>query len=375
LWRVQERTLVQIDIAIAAVVVVVGVVEFVLEDIQPAGVAIPMAIIAGSSLAFRRRWPLVVVSICFAALAIDTWAGVPLSQPATPMTWIVLSQYTAARHCTLKGAIAGLAIGLGIFATTLAKDASDLVFGLIIILAPWLVGLAMRSRVADSIELAARADTLERTRDEQVQVATTEERRRIARDLHDVIAHSISVMVVQAGAAAEIVDRNPERASQALRDVQDTGRSALTEMSTLLGVLRESGEEIGLAPQPGLADVESLLNQTRAAGLPVQLKIEGQRRELPAGIELSLYRVIQEALTNARKHAGEASACVTIAFEPRVVRFAITDDGAGSDDGYGGSQGIIGMRERVTIYQGTLEAGPRPGGGFEVRGCIPLATL
>lgn len=290
------------------------------------------------------------------------------------MTWIVLSQYTVARHCTLKGALTGLAIGLGIFAATLAKDASDLVFGLIIILAPWLVGLAMRSRVADSIELAARADTLERRRDEEVKAATAEERRRIARDLHDIIAHSISVMVVQAGAAAEIVDRNPERATQALRDVQDTGRSALTEMSTLLGFLRENGEEVGLAPQPGLSDLESLAAQTRAAGLPVQLTIEGQRRELAAGIELSLYRVVQEALTNARKHAGEASACVTITFEPRVVRFAITDDGAGTTDGYGGNQGIIGMRERVTIYGGTLDAGPRADGGFEVRGCVPLVA-
>ncbi|HTY73003.1 MAG TPA: histidine kinase [Actinomycetes bacterium] len=362
----------RLDVAIAVVVVVAGWVEFIAEDIQPRGVALTMATLAGASLAFRRRWPLLVVVVCFGALAIDTWAGVPLSQPVTPMAWVLLSQYSVARESSIRQAIAGLVLGLGIFATTLAKDSSDLLFGLIIIGTPWLVGLAMRSRVAETNQLAERAADLERRRDEEAQAAVAAERRRIARDLHDVIAHTVSVMVVQAGAAAEVLKRDPAQAEKALRNVQDTGRAALTEMSTLLGVLRENGEEVGLAPQPGLKDLDSLLEQTRTAGLPVRLVVTGEPRELPAGVELSLYRVVQEALTNTRKHAGEASATVEIAYGTGDVRLAVTDDGTATTNGYGGQQGILGMRERVAIYGGELDAGPGAAGGYAVRARIPV---
>lgn len=370
--RVSRHLGSRLDVAIAVVVVVAGWVEFIAEDIQPRGVALTMATLAGASLAFRRRWPLLVVVVCFGALAIDTWAGVPLSQPVTPMAWVLLSQYSVARESSIRQAIAGLVLGLGIFATTLAKDSSDLLFGLIIIGTPWLVGLAMRSRVAETNQLAERAADLERRRDEEAQAAVAAERRRIARDLHDVIAHTVSVMVVQAGAAAEVLKRDPAQAEKALRNVQDTGRAALTEMSTLLGVLRENGEEVGLAPQPGLKDLDSLLEQTRTAGLPVRLVVTGEPRELPAGVELSLYRVVQEALTNTRKHAGEASATVEIAYGTGDVRLAVTDDGTATTNGYGGQQGILGMRERVAIYGGELDAGPGAAGGYAVRARIPV---
>lgn len=371
--RVQDRILARIDVAIAVVVVVVGVVELLAEHIQPSSVAIPMAVIAGASLAFRRRWPLVVVAVCFGALAVDVWSGVPLSEPATPIAWIVLSQYTVARHCALRRAILGLAIGLVIFFSTLLKDSSDLVFGLIVILAPWLVGIAMRTRVTETLELATRAETLEQQREDDIKAAAAAERHRIAQDLHDVIAHSVSVMVVQAGAAAAAVDRDPQRATAALQNVQDTGRLALTEMGALLGILRENGEEVGLAPQPGLDDLAALLDQTRTAGVPVELRVTGAPRLLPAGIQLSIYRVVQESLTNVRKHAGEgAQAIVAIDYKPAELRLEICDDGTSETTGYGGRHGIVGMTERVTIYGGTLQAGPAPESGFAVRARIPL---
>ena len=336
--------------------------------------AVPVAVVAGGSLAFRRRFPLVVVAVCFGALATDTWAGVPLSQPATPIAWIVISQYTVARHCAWRKSLIGLGLGLAIFATTLAKDSSDLVFGTIVILTPWVVGLAMRSRVSESIELAARASDLERRREDDAREAAVAERARIARDLHDVIAHSVSVMVVQAAAAAEVVRADPEQAAVALRHVQDTGRSALTEMGALLGILREHGDEIGMAPQPGLADLDGLVEQARLAGQIVQLRVDGRPVALSPGVELSIYRVVQEALTNTRKHSAAASSVVSIRYAADRVLVEITDDGTPVRGGYGGNHGIVGMRERVAVYGGTLNAGPAAAGGYVVHASMPLET-
>jgi signal transduction histidine kinase len=361
----------RLDIVLAVAVVVAGEAELIVLRIQPAAVAVPLALVAGASLAVRRRFPLAVMAVCFAALAADTWCGVPLDRPVVPLAWIFISTYTVGVRCSLREAAAGLALGLAVFATTLAKDSSDLLFGLAVIAAPWLVGRAMRSRVSEASGLADRAEAAERQRDEQVKAAAAAERARIARDLHDVIAHSVSVMVVQAGAAAEVFERDPARAAAAMQSVQDTGRQALTEMGALLGILRADGEEIGLAPQPGLADLDQLVERARDGGLPVELRLDGDRRALPPGVELSIYRVVQEALTNTRKHARNAHAVVTLRYVPGEVCLEISDDGAAAAGGYGGHHGIVGMRERVAVYGGTLEAGPLPGRGYAVRARIP----
>jgi len=187
-----------------------------------------------------------------------------------------------------------------------------------------------------------------------------------------VIAHSLSVMVVQAGAAEQVLRRDPERALGPLRAVQETGRRALAEMSRLLGVLREHGEEIGLAPQPGLGELGALVEGVRGAGLPVEFETEGERRSLPLGIELSAYRIVQEALTNARKHAGDARARVTLRYGDDALEVEVVDDGTGAGDSRDGGFGLVGMRERVAIFGGSLEAGRCPEGGFGVRARLPL---
>jgi signal transduction histidine kinase len=226
----------------------------------------------------------------------------------------------------------------------------------------------LHGRTQEAAELAERAGRLEHER----QVAVEEERARIARELHDVIAHSLSVMIVQAGAGEQVAKRSPERVVEPLRSIQETGRQALSEMSRLLGMLREGGEELGLAPQPGVGDLEALVEQTREAGLGVELVVEGARRSLPPGLDLSAYRIVQEALTNARKHAGDARAEVRLCYRADTLEIEVLDDGPGSGNGVGGGHGLIGMRERVAVFGGSLETGPRPGGGFAVRAVLPL---
>jgi signal transduction histidine kinase len=207
------------------------------------------------------------------------------------------------------------------------------------------------------------------------------ERSRIARELHDVIAHSVSVMVIQAGAAEQLLEETPERARGPLEAVQDTGRQTIVELRRLLGILREDGQELSLAPQPGLAGLGSLAEEMRQAGLPVQLQVEGQPWPLPPGVDLAAYRIVQEALTNALRHAGPAHAEVVVRYHKHAVELEIVDDGRGPGprDGASGAsgQGLVGMRERIALYGGTIEAGPRAtipgtaGTGYAVRARLP----
>jgi signal transduction histidine kinase len=201
------------------------------------------------------------------------------------------------------------------------------------------------------------------------------ERARIARELHDVVAHNVSVMVVQADGAGYALDPDPERARQALAAISATGRQALAEMRHLLGVLRSGDEQADLAPVPGIDQIRDLLEQTRAAGRTVSFTLEGAVRPLPDGVGLAAYRVVQEALTNVRKHGGiGASVCVALRYSERELGVQVTDDGHGqgaADDGAG--HGLTGMRERVGIYGGTVDAGPRPAGGYRVSVTLPLS--
>jgi signal transduction histidine kinase len=178
-------------------------------------------------------------------------------------------------------------------------------------------------------------------------------------------------MVVQAGAAEEVLRTAPERALEPVRAIQETGREALVEMSRLVGLLRDRGSELGLAPQPGLADLDTLVDQVREAGLSVDLEVEGQPRHVPLGVDLSAYRVVQEALTNALKHAGEARATVLLRYRPDALELEVLDDGPGGANGHVGGHGLIGMRERIAVFGGEFDAGPREGGGFRVRAVLP----
>jgi signal transduction histidine kinase len=369
-----------LDVLLALTLVAVVETEVASEHLHPYAASVLLVGVSMAVLAWRRRTPFAATLIGFAAGLVAAAAGVSQHEPFSPILGVFVGLYSLALYATPRRALIGLGYALGcvylgiIFAMHYGESYGGTDFGFIavLLLAPWLVGKAMQGRVAHIDVLASRAEKAEREREQRATEAAREERARIARELHDVIAHSVSVMVVQAGAAEEVLRRAPERALDPIRAVQETGREALAEMARLLGILRRDGEELGLAPQPGLADLGALIEQTRLAGLPVELHVEGASRPLPLGADLSAYRIVQEALTNARKHAGRARATVTVRYGAETLDLEIVDDGSGSTNGEGGGHGLVGMRERVALFGGELDAGPRRGGGFCVHARLPL---
>ncbi len=241
------------------------------------------------------------------------------------------------------------------------------------------LGVALRGQVARSTVLAVTADRARSEQEATAQAAVHEERARIARELHDVVAHNVGLIVLQAGGARSVLDTDPERARAAMRQVEETGRQALTEMRRLVGILRVD-EDAERQPLPRLERLPALIDEARAGGLTVDMKVEGTPVELPAGLELAAYRLIQEALTNVRKHAPASRACVRLGYEPDRLRIEVSDDGGPSGvaaaparDVSGPGHGLIGMRERVQVYGGRMQAGPMPGRGFRIEVVLPLS--
>lgn len=328
-------------------------------------------------LIWRRRWPfgtfVVMVVVAFVQWAVGI--TVQLSDAA-----LLVAVYTVAaqsRRTYTWLAFLAMEAGNGLAAYRLVGSPSiaSFFFLSVCVVAAMLLGDSMRSRRAYYAELEARADRLEREREQDAQLAVAAERARIAREMHDVVAHNVSVMVVQAEGAAYLLDTDRERSRKAIATVATTGRQALAEMRRLLGVLR-SGEPSGdgRAPQPGLADLPDLVARVRSAGLPVALTVPDRLPAISAGRGLAAYRVVQEALTNVLKHAGPAaSAEVVVLSGPAGMRLCVTDDGRGAavDQTDGAGHGLRGMYERIGVYGGTLQAGPRIGGGFAVTADIP----
>jgi len=249
---------------------------------------------------------------------------------------------------------------------------SDFFWTLLILTLAWFFGVALGTRTEQAEELRERVEAAEREQALAAERAANDERSRIARELHDVVAHSVSVMVVQASGVRRLLHADQEREREALMSVEQIGRQALTEMRRMLGVMRTGTEQPpALAPQPGLQYLDRLVAQVEEAGLPVSLRIEGELPELSPGVDLSAYRIVQEGLTNALKHAKGARAEVVVRYIDSSVELEISDDGPGVPDGDGMGHGLVGMRERVALYGGTLEAGPREGGGFVLRAQLP----
>ncbi|MFB9204054.1 sensor histidine kinase [Nonomuraea spiralis] len=289
---------------------------------------------------------------------------------------VMVALWTVASECAFRWALAaGLVAELGIFLALVNWSVAT--FGMffsgsIFVVTIWLAGLYANTRRRYLEGLEERAERAERERDQQARMAAAAERTRIARELHDVVAHNVSVMVVQADGAGFALDSDPEQARLAVRNISKTGRAALAEMRRMVGVLRESeDDDTDYTPQPGLGQLEELV---RGAGVPTSLRIGGMPGELPEGQQLAVYRIVQEALTNALKHGGpDVRALVEIDYGGPELVVRVTDDGRGaaappSPDGHG----LIGMRERVGMYGGAVSAGPRSGGGFEVLARLPM---
>lgn len=270
----------------------------------------------------------------------------------------------------------GLAIVVGGAAIVVYNDptheAGSLVFTPLSFAIAWLVGYALRERTVQTEAAEERADRAERDREAAARVAVAEERGRIARELHDVVAHAVGVMVLQVGAVRHRMSESDAENKQALENVEQAGRAALTEMRRLLGAMRREDEHAELTPQPGLADLDRLLDDVRSAGLTVQLHVRGDPVPLPPGLDLSAYRIVQEAVTNTLKHAQAHHADVEVRYEPRDLLVEVRDDGQGPTVGDGLGHGLVGMRERVKIFGGDMSAGGAPGGGFVVRARLPF---
>jgi signal transduction histidine kinase len=379
---------------------------------DPGPLAVLLTLCQTVSLAWRRRAPYAVLAATTASATAHMALGY---KPTFAEAAMVVALYTVAAHRPTRDAVvAALLFGATLVGYGLIADAkyprsledslqswalSYIQFG-----AAYFLGDLQKRRLAAMAKLEALNAQLAAEQELRSRWAVAEERARIARELHDVVAHSVSVMVVQAGAARRTLATSPGQATTALGQIESTGRQALVEMRRLLGLLRDGDGEDGeaaaaaLSPQPSLAHLESLAAAAREAGLPVEIVVEGEPRPLPAGVDLSAYRIVQEALTNSLKHAGPARASVRLCYGREALEVQVLDDGPGpgpapvggglavvtlgpggvlsvgsSRPTAGGGHGLIGMRERVALFGGTLEAGLRPGGGYRVAAHLPLS--
>lgn len=388
-WAQDPRALV--DLLVAAVVAVLSVFDVASASAQatagqrPADALAYALIVAGSvSLVWRRRTPIAVLAIVTAAL-IAYWLrdhGAYLSVLGLAALFAVAAHAEHRRRAWWVMVVACVVLMLAASASLLdtregfayltALSMTAFLIGAIA------AGVVVRNRERIFVDTERRALAAEADRLAEAERAVVRERSRIAREMHDVLAHSMSVIAVQAAAGREIARADPDRAAEVFARIEAVGRESLTELRRMLGVLRDAGDETAsLSPQPGISDIAAAVAESCATGVATELIVEGQQRTLAPGIELAAFRIVQEALTNVRKHAGRsASATVRISYEPDVLVVEVTDDGRGaatSLSGVGSGHGLIGMRERVEIYGGELTSGPRPGGGFVVRAVLPAS--
>jgi signal transduction histidine kinase len=370
------------DALLAVALVALAEVETFTNDASPGprGALAAAGLIAMLSLAWRRRAPLASAAVTLSVIGLmsalwgfdDAWPGIGF----------LVALYSVAAHCDRRQALVGLALGLAAGALANLSEDNDSIgeflgnysfYAIVLVGMPWVGGRALRSRQLRAEALEDRAAALQRESEQRARAAVAEERLRIARELHDVVGHSLGVIVVQAGAERATLAPGQETTQDTLVTIEETGRQALGEMRRLLDLMRRDDEQVALAPQPSLTHLGGLVEKVRAAGLPVELRIVGEEVSLPPGIDLSAYRIVQEALTNALKHAGPARARVTVRYAEDALELEIADDGPGPDKASGGGgYGLAGMGERVALYGGTLRSGTRPGGGYAVSARLPF---
>ncbi|GGO80893.1 sensor histidine kinase [Nonomuraea cavernae] len=341
----------------------------------PDALGVTLVLLACAPVAVRRRWPL--GAMCAALVPETLMTGLGYGTGLAGVAGLVLL-YSVASYRGLAMALCGLTLSVVLYVVSAVAGPvaalrwSDHLVVAVVLVAVWGAGRSLRLRRAYLEELKDRAARLERAHAADTRAARAEERSRIARELHDVVAHHVTVMTVQASAARRVLGSDPELANEALSAIEHTGRMALTEMRDIVGVLRtDARAELG--PQPGMRDLPALVEQMREAGLETLLRVAGEPGPVPAGVDLAAYRLVQEGLTNSLRHAGAgASAVVTVRHEPHELDVRVEDDGRGGLLSGEPGHGLVGIRERVALYGGVLSIGPRSGGGFEVRARFPL---
>jgi signal transduction histidine kinase len=366
-----------VDVAVALVATAIELVQVIVARGTPSEAALVLAVVAGGALVFRRQAPLAVlatagaVTVAIAALGDDP-SGVSA----------LIALYTTAAVCELRVSLAALAV-TALAGATLSVATADrpgrhasAAFGAIVVVVLavgiWGLGAYAQTRRRYRRELEERAAASEREREQLARLAVHEERASIARELHDIVAHSVSVMLLGVRGARDVLRTRPDVADDTLARVERSGEQSLGELRRILSLLRESEQTAESRPQPSLAELNELVDSYRAAGLPVRLVVAGEPVPLPSGVELSVYRIVQEALTNTLKHSDRANVTVTLAFLDARLELEVVDDGTPAQEGATTGHGIIGMRERVALLGGELETGQREGGGFRVAARLPV---
>jgi signal transduction histidine kinase len=343
----------------------------------PLWLAVPAVVIAVLPLLARRRFPFAAPAALW--LLVATLSFVDGRLVVFPFSLYLSGMFAAFLLGNVPDVVQAR-IGLAIVASAAvivvyndpSQTVGEFVSVPVLFMIAWLAGFALRARSAEADAATQRAIEAERERESAARIAVAEERARIARELHDIVAHSVSVMVLQVGAVRMKLPNTMAEDKDALTGVEQTGRAALAEMRRLLGAMHDDGGDAELAPQPSLESLDALVERVGRAGLPVRLHVEGDAFPLPRAIDLSAYRIVQEALTNSLKHARASHADVTVRYSPDVVEIEVGDDGVGAATGDGPGHGLLGIRERVKIYGGTMNVGPAPGGGFTLSARLPL---
>jgi signal transduction histidine kinase len=375
-WRTLDRVLVAGLIVIAAVDLSTN------SNIEgPLWLNFLLIAVIALSFLWRRTQPLIPLACVFVGMsAMAVWLTEPPHMFVAVLILVTLG-YAAGRH--LSGRTSAVALGIGVVVMVVLAalyDPNDIFFPVVFFwILPWLAGRTIRNQTRLARELSEKAERAQHARQEDERRAIAVERNRIARELHDVLAHNLSVMVVQAAGARQVLEKSPERAVEAAALIERTGREALAEIRHLFGPVRRGGAE-PLSGAQTIARVDDLARRAREAGLRVELRITGDAVELPAGIDLAAYRIVQEALTNTLKHSPGARARVTVAYEPNELVLSVEDDGPGPREDHelgeaGGGHGLVGMRERAAVYGGVVQAGRGADGGFAVRARLPTRPL
>jgi len=379
------------DVLVAGFCAVVGQIDVWVPGLAIANMVGPRPVDAAGYLAtclallWRRRAPLAVLAVIVTVSSLQ-YLAVGASEGLGAFLPLLIAFYSLGRYAAASALIAGGPLALLGLAVHELRDpvfqfgGSTVTFW-VVLAAAWPLGRAFRRRQLAQELLTSRAESLERDREQRARAAVAAERARIARELHDIVGHAVSLVVLQAVAGLGLLDKGETTQARArLATIEATARETLAEMRRLLELLDEAdAEEAGgdaemLRPTPGLGRLQELSGQLAASGLPVELAVTGDLAGLPPGLDLTAYRIVQEALTNTLKHAGPAQAIVTVNRTPETLEIQVTDDGRGGNMADGGGRGLPGMRQRARLYGGQLAAGPRPEGGFSVRASLPIAS-